>query len=431
MLAELWRDALVVARLSVHDDFFALGGHSLLASQVLARLRRDYGINLQFRRIFEAPTVAQMAALVDASQSPENRTREAPIPRREPNATVPLTIAQDRQMLLEELEPAQRLVHSVRGTWQFDGKLDLGMFQQAVDEIGRRHEVFRMSVRTHEGQAALQFEANVDLNIRYVDMRHLPEEMRDSEVNSQIEKLHQEPLDIRKIPLFRSTLFRMNEQRHIYFTLRHTMVWDGWSYDIFLKELCAIYEALEAGRRPILQELPISYGDYALWLKEWLVSRNFDEQVAWWTTHLGMNPPEMQLPVDFPRPARMTHVGANERRILSKADGDALRVLARTSGATLYTVVLAAYIALLHRYTDQNELLIGTPVRGRNRPEVENLIGSFINTLALHVKVHSSLTFQQLIAYARDLTIDAFSHQDVPLENIGNQIPTLHSLFSL
>jgi amino acid adenylation domain-containing protein len=431
ILAKVWKEALVVGRLGIHDDFFALGGHSLLASQVLSRLRRDYGINLPFRRIFEAPTVARMAKLIDLAQSPAERELEAPIPRRRPDAIVPLTFAQERQRLLEELEPAQRLVHSVRGTWQFDGRLNYGLFQRALDHIATRHEVLRMSIRTHEGQEILQVEPTVDLTIRRVDLLHLPEEQRDTEVSAQIERLHKEPFDLRKPPLFRSTLFRVGTQRHVYFTLRHTMVWDGWSYDIFLKELCSTYAELEAGRDAILPELAIGYGDYALWHRAWLASAELDAQVAWWTQHLGSRAPTLRMPLDLPRPPRMTHVGANERRTVSKDDADALLAIARASGSTLYTVLLAAYVALLHRYSGQDELLIGTPVRGRDRPELEQLIGNFVNTLALRIKVEKEQTFQQLLESVRNLTIDAFSHQDVPLELLKNQQPILQALFSL
>ena len=430
MLAALWKEALVLSRVSVFDDFFALGGHSLLASQILGRLRREHGINMPFRKLFEAPTIARLAILIDGEAISE-RKREAPIAQRRDAAIVPLSFAQKRQWLVEELDPAQRLVHSVRGTWQLDGDLNVQFLQKALDEIGRRHEILRMSVQTIAGEETMQFAPSADLTIGYLDFRHLPEAERDAAVRGRIEQLHSEPFDLRHPPLFRSTLFRVADQCHVYFTLRHTMVWDGWSYDVFLKELCALYAAFEAGSEPRLPHLTIGYGDYAIWYKEWLRSDELGEQVRWWKNHLGQKPPTIRLPYDFTRPARMTHAGANERCLISKQDSELLHSVARASGATLYTVLLAAYVVLLNRYTGQSEVLIGTPVRGRTRPELENLIGSLVNTLALRLRVNPEQSFDDLVTQTRDLTIDAFSHQEMPLECLESSQPTLRALFSL
>ena len=431
IIAELWKEALHLARVSVHDDFFALGGHSLLASQILGRLRRDHGVNLSFRKIFEAPTVARLAEAIEGtSGAGVVGQKEQPIPQRPPGSTVPLSTVQERHWMLEELQPAQRLVHSVRGTWQLDGELDVAVFQRALDEIIRRHEILRLVVKNEGGELTQYYAPSADFTIRQVDLRHLPEGEREKESVRQIEALHQQPFDLSVGPLFRSTLFRMDERRYVYFTLRHSMVWDGWSYDIFLKELCTLYADFKAGKAPSVAPLPIGYGDFALWYSEWQRGPELERQVKWWREHLGADPPDARMPLDLARPARMTHAGANERSTLTKADSDALTALARESRTTLFTALFAAYIALLHRYTQQREMVVGTPVRGRNRPEVENLIGNFVNTLALRVKANPEQTFQSLLAEVRDLTLDAFSHQEMPLEKLGDRPPVLNVLFS-
>jgi amino acid adenylation domain-containing protein len=430
IIAELWKEALHLARVSVHDDFFALGGHSLLASQILGRLRRDHGVNLSFRKIFEAPTVARLAEAIEGSAGGGVGQKEKPIAVRAAGTKVPLSTVQERHWLLEELQPAQRLVHSVRGTWQLDGELDSEVFQRALDEIIRRHEMLRLVVEKEGGELTQHFAPSADFRIRHVDLRHLPEAEREAESVREIEALHQQPFDLTVGPLFRSTLFRISDTRYHYFTLRHSMVWDGWSYDIFLKELCALYADMKAGRALSLAPLPIGYGDFALWYRDWQNGPELERQVNWWRQHLGSDPPDARMPLDLARPPRMTHEGANERSTLTKADSDALTALARDAGATLFTALFAAYIALLQRYTQQREMVVGTPVRGRNRPEVENLIGNFVNTLALRVKAEPDQTFQSLIAAVRDLTLDAFSNQEMPLEKLGDRPPVLNVLFS-
>jgi len=431
LLADLWREALRVDRISVHDDFFALGGHSLLASQILARLRRDHGINLSFRKVFEAPTVARFALLIEGAPTDSVKERgEAVIPRRGPEAKVPLTIIQHRHWMLEELQPSQRLVHSVRGTWQFEGELKVELLQRALDEIARRHEILRLSVSVQEGTPQLQFAPSVELTIQQIDLRSLPTHERDEAMIAQTRVLHQQTFDLGKVPLFRSYLFRVGDTTYSYFTLRHSMIWDGWSYDIFLKELCGLYESYETGTSVAVPELPIGFGDFAVWHSEFLRSAELERQVAWWRSHHSGAPADVKMPLDFPRPPRMTHVGGNERATLTKEDADALTALARTAGATLFTALFACYVALIHRYTSQKEMVVGVPVRGRNRAEIENLIGNFVNTLAIRATVESSQTFAEFLASMRDLTLDAFSNQDMPLEMLGDDAPIINVLFS-
>jgi amino acid adenylation domain-containing protein len=429
LLAELWASALGVTRVSIHDDFFALGGHSLLASQILARLRRDHGIELSFRKFFEAPSVARLAELIDGA-SPATASSTPAIVRRAPGTSVPLSLIQERLWLLEEMHPAQAVVHNLPAAWRFRGPIDVGLLQSSIDRIAVRHETLRMTVGLQGSRAVQQIAERVELPVASVDLRQLPAAEREAAMYGQIRELSSVPFDLKRGPLFRSTLFRLGDEDYLYFTLRHNIVWDGWSFDIFLNELCATYAALARGDEPKLEPLPVSYGDYVLWQREWVKGPELARQVAWWQSQLSGSPADLELPRDRPRPSTSTYAGANLSLSVSRAEADALTAIAHGAGTTLFTLVFAAYTVLLYRFSDQREVLVGTPVRARNLPEVEGLIGPFINAVVLRSRLDPEQPFLDYLGSARNLTLDAFSHQDMPLELLGSRPPVVRAFFS-
>jgi len=429
LLAGLWSSALNVARVSIHDDFFALGGHSLLASQILARLRREHGIEFSFRKFFEAPTIARLAELIDGVPVAERVVTKA-IERRAPGTEVPLSLAQERLWLLEEMHPAQRLVHNLPAAWRFKGPLDRALLQRSLDEIATRHETLRMTLAIDGNRAIQKVADRVALEIAYVDLRALPEPQKSQKMREQISASSAELFDLERGPLFRSMLFALNDDEHVYYTLRHNIIWDGWSFDIFLQELCTIYGALSRGEAPRPPELQVSYGDYVLWQREWLKGPELAKQVAFWQKSLAGEVADLELPFDHARPAQTTYSGANMALPLTRKDADALTAVAHRANTTLFNVLFAAYCVLLSRYSGQSEVVVGTPVRARNLPEVENLIGPFINAVVLRSKLAQDRPFLEYLADVRDLTLDAFSHQEMPLELLGTRPPIVRAFFS-
>jgi amino acid adenylation domain-containing protein len=429
LLAELWAKALGVGRVSVHDDFFALGGHSLLASQILARLRRDHGIELSFRKFFEAPTVARLAELVRKEPITESAPA-ARVTRRASIASSPLSLGQERLWLLEEMHPAQRLVHTLPAAWRFEGPLDRELLQQGLDRIAERQEMLRITIGVEGNHPVQRVAERIALPIGFVDLCELPVDQRQAAMHAQIKRLTLEPFDLGRGPLFRSTLFRLSEEEHVYFTLRHNVIWDGWSFDVFLSELCAIYSALQRGEPPVLPELPIGYGDFVVWQRQWQQGPELRRQIDFWQKALVEPNVDLALPHDYPRPAQSLYGGANAALNLGRAEGDALAALAHHAGASPFTVLLAAFSVLLWRYSGQNEVLVGTPVRARNLPEVEHLIGPFINAVILRTRIEPSLPFVEYVKRVRDLTLDAFSNQDMPLELLGTRPPLVRAFFS-
>ena len=429
-LATLWQEVLAVGRVGVHDDFFALGGHSLLASQLIARLRRAHGFEVSFRKIFEAPTIEKLAAVIDASAGTPAPAQE-PIVRRNYDGPAPASIAQRRIWLLEEMDPAQRLVHNLCASWRLEGALDEAALRRALDEVVRRHEPLRTNFVARDGEPRQVVAADRSISIRGVDLTDRPESERRAALDADRDAEAVVPFDLATDPLLRVTLYRLSADVHVLSTVQHNIVWDGWSFDLFLGELSAAYGAFARGEPSPLEPLPVSYADYAEWQSASRDRPELKSQVEFWQERLSGALLPLEIPTDRPRGGTRSHAGGSEGAHVSSARAEALTALAREHGATLFMLIFAAFNVLLYRYTGQRDLLVGTPVRARTRPELENLIGPFVNAIALRTRVEPSMTFLELLERVRGATLDAFNHQDVPLDALGDRPPMLRALFSL
>lgn len=431
MLAERWAEALRVGRVSVEDDFFALGGHSLLAAQIMGKLRRDQQIELSFRTFFEAPTIAQLAARIDRGRErPSPMPSRKPLLPRDPALPIPLSVTQERLYLLEEMHPAQRIVHNLPAAWRFEGDVNLELLQRSLDTISARHETLRTTLGVVANQPVQRIQPQVSLPITEEDLTSIPSEGRHARMMERIRELSAIPFDLEEGPLFLSVLFRFGAEISVYFTLRHNFIWDGWSFDVFVNELSQAYSAFARGVQPTLPELPISYADYTFWHRDWLKSPQLQDQIQWWQGQLANAPADLDLPLDHPRPVQATYAGGNLTADISREQADTLTRLGRDAGTTLFNVLFAAYATLLLRYSGQREILVGTPVRARVMPEVEPLIGPFINAVVLRTLVDPEASFLEHLKRVRDVTLDAFSHEEMPLELLGIRPPIVRAFFS-
>jgi non-ribosomal peptide synthetase component F len=438
LVAELWAEALRAGRLGAHDDFFQLGGHSLLASQVLGRLRRDHGVALPYRRIFEASTVERFAELVErelasggAAAGDGAAAAPAPIPHDPARTRAPLTLLQQRLWRLEELDPATAPTHVHSAAWWLRGAVDAAAAEGALADFVARHDQMRTRFVVEDGAPVQAIEATAQLPLARVDLTGVPADERPAAIARYAAEQEDVPFDLAAAPLMRAALVTFGPGEHLLYTVRHGLVWDGWSFDLFITEFCAYYEARVLGRAATLAPLSISFGDYAAWQAGHLASAEVERQVAWWRTHLGESAPALELPTDRPRPPQPTYRGEHLSLTLTRAEVDRLTARGREQGATLYMVLLAAYGAVLHRYSGQREFVVGTPVRARTRPELEGLVGAFVNTVPLRLRIDPGAPFADLLAQVRDLTLDAFGNQDVPFELLGDRVPTVRTLFSL
>ncbi|RKI64731.1 amino acid adenylation domain-containing protein [Corallococcus sp. AB049A] len=418
-LAAIFADVLGLRRVSVTADFFRLGGHSLLASQALTRASRDLDVSLTLRRMFEAPTVEKLARLVrgdDGAASPAQR-----ISPRAGTAPAPLSLMQQRLWFLEQLNPGTA-VYNLPSAFRLHGALDVGALRFSFNKLLERQSSLRTFVRWDEGTPVQHVAPSLTVELDPVDLESVPANTREEDLLRRLQALADASIPITAAPLFRLTLFRLGAHEHVLFFMPHHLIWDGWSFDVFLRELDVIYSALTRGQEPKLPALPIQYADFTEWHRDWLQGEELERQARYWKGKLSGNLPALELPTDKPRPAQMSLQGGTEPFVLTGAEVDALTKLGRESNATLYMVLLTAFKTLLHRYSGQEDLVVGTPIRGRSHPEVEDLLGFFVNTLVLRTQLSPELTFRQLLERVRTTCMEAFGHQDMPIELLMQQL---------
>ncbi|MBW8875034.1 MAG: amino acid adenylation domain-containing protein, partial [Acidobacteria bacterium] len=433
LLVELWARLLGVEQVGVEDDFFEIGGHSLLAMQLMAQVQSLFGVEVKVRSLFEAPTVAGLAAAMTAARRVV-REREIPplrpLPHPEP---APLSFAQERLWFLQQLAPestAYNLLLAVR----LEGRLDVPALAAGLREVVRRHETLRTTFEMigGVGERPVQVVAPPGVPgdraiLPVVDLSGLGARAPD-EAKELAGREVGRPFDLARGPLFRPLLVRLAPQDHAILAPLHHLVSDGWSNGVLLGELVALYTAHREGRQAALPELAVQYRDYALWQRQWLGGEHLAAELAHWRQELRGLPVRLDLPGDRPYPAVQTYRGEGLR--LAWGDGlvEGLRGLARAEGATLFMTLLAGFGALLSRWSAQQDLAIGTVVAGRNRVEVENLIGLFVNTLVLRVDLRSAASFRELLAGVRRATLEAFAHQDLPFEKLVDELAPQRSL---
>ncbi|HSF40240.1 MAG TPA: amino acid adenylation domain-containing protein, partial [Thermoanaerobaculia bacterium] len=418
LLAGVWAGLLGVERVGVDQDFFALGGHSLLATRLVSRIRDLFGVELPLRAVFEAPTVAALAARIAA----EGKGPEAPpvLPRR-PEERLLLSFGQERLWILDRLAPGAA-VYNMPLAFRVRGPLAAGALAGALSEVVRRHEALRTTFTRVDGEPVQVISPPEARPLPVADLSALPEEAREAEAGRLAREESFRPFDLRRGPLFRAALLRLAASEHRLLLTMHHIVSDGWSLGVLLREISALYAAFAEGRPSPLAGLPVQYPDFALWQRRWLEDGVLAAQLSWWRERLGGDLPVLELPADRPRPATPSQRGAFERLDLPADLAGRLRELSRRQGATLYMTLLAAFDTLLYRYTGQDDLLVGSPVAGRTRAEVEGLIGFFVNTLVLRAGLAGDPGFSPLLARVRESVLGAWAHQDVPFERLVEEL---------
>ena len=424
-IAAMWAEALGLPRVGIHDNFFHLGGHSLLASQMIARLAREDGVAVPLRKIFEAPTVAQFAPLLAGSRKAER------IPRLDGNGPWPLSLVQRRLWMLEQLDPG-RMVWNLPSAFRLKGRINVAALEKAVEEFVRRHETVRAKVRW-EGDVPVQDVGPVpEVKLPVEDLTHLALEADRLETARRlIVDDVRRPFDLTAGKLYRVRLFKVGEDDHLLMWIPHHFAWDGWCFDLFLKEIDALYDAFRQGKPPALKAAPVRYSDFAAWHEKWLETPEVKKQAQWWNDLLGETPTPLELPIDRPRRPRQGEDGDSILVHVPAQDVEALKAFGLANDATIYMVTLAAYVALLSRWSGQDDVVVATPVRGRVQPDVEDVVGPFVNTLVLRNRLDGDPTFRELVARVRASSLDAFSHQDVPFEHLAmSRNPAYRAFFS-
>ncbi|HEY0783506.1 MAG TPA: condensation domain-containing protein, partial [Thermoanaerobaculia bacterium] len=419
LLAGLVAEVLGTDAVPRHASFFDLGGDSLLASRLLGRAGRLFGVELPVRTLFEAPTVAALAALV--ARSTAAAPPPAPIARRAgPRESVestdaPLSFAQSRLWFLDQLEPASA-AYNLPGSVELLGPLAVPALAASLAEIVRRHEALRTvfpldPLQTTQPVARLL--STVATGLPLVDLSALPPPVRAIEGERCAREEASRPFDLAAGPLCRSVLLRVGREQHRLLVTLHHIAADGASLAVLLGELRELYAAFVADRPSPLAPLPLQYADYAAWQRERLAGEALERDLAYWRNRLS-DLEAVEVPADRPAAARPGGAVAGARsRALPPELGRELAPFARRHGVTLFMAGLAAFHTLLARYTGAERIPVGSAVAGR-RPEVERLIGLFVNTLVLDVRVPAERPFAALLGEVRELCLAAYAHQELP-----------------
>ncbi|MBW8875028.1 MAG: amino acid adenylation domain-containing protein [Acidobacteria bacterium] len=428
LLCRLWAELLGRERVAIHEDFFALGGHSLLAIQAASRLRQELGVDLPLRQLFDQPTVALLARAVESArrgetERPEPERPEPPLTRVPRGAHLPLSYAQERLWVLHLLDRGGAVLN-IAGAVRLTGPLDVPALAASFAEIRRRHEILCVRfvaeagrlVQVHAGPSPSPSPSPIPLPA--VDLGALSPQRRQRELLRLAGEEAGRPFDLGRGELLRTTLVRLAAGEHAVLLTLHHLAGDGASMEILMRELAALYGAGVRRHPSPLPELPVQYADYADWQRRRLDAERLEGQLAYWRRRLAEPLPVLSLPGQRQRPAQPAFRGAAQPVALGPEAAALLAGLGRQSGATLFMVLLAGLAALLHQYTGEADLLIGTNVTHRNRPEVEGLIGFFVNNLVLRVEVAATASFRTLVRQVREVVLDAFAHQDLPFEKL-------------
>ncbi|AIV69821.1 D-alanine--poly(phosphoribitol) ligase, subunit 1 [Burkholderia pseudomallei MSHR62] len=421
-LAAIWRELLHVERVSRHDNFFELGGHSLLAVQLVSRLRQALSVEVALGTVFDAPVLSALAERLEA----ENTEVLPPIPLAPRDGRIALSLAQQRLWFLTQLEGVSEAYH-MSGAVRLDGPLNREVLQRALNRIVMRHEALRTCFVREEGEPIQVIQPHADLTVSYHDLREA-ESIRHEAGNREqraknLSQAHASaPFDLSRDLPVRVLLLQLADEAHVVQVVMHHIASDGWSVGVLLQELSALYGSFIAEQGDPLAPLPLQYADYAAWQRRWLASGQLEKQGAFWQTNLSGAPTLLELPTDRPRPPKQSHAGASVEVKLGAALSERVKRLSQRHGVTPYMTLLSSWAAVLSRLSGQEEVVIGSPVAGRNRTEIEALIGFFVNTLALRLDLSSEPTVGELLKRTKAQVLSAQAHQDLPFDQVVERV---------
>jgi amino acid adenylation domain-containing protein len=422
-IAAAMERALSLPGISVHDDFFALGGHSLLAAQLTAQLGREFGLSLSLGLIFEFPTVAGLAAaLGQRLAAPAHERQQAIAPLEDPRRA-PLSLLQKRLWLFEQLNPGT-VVYNTPSAHRLRGPLDETAFEYAFTEMTRRQSILRTTIEREDGGEVIQHIHDVAPTRLFPaeDLSVLDAVDRERRLLERLDALTNVVIDLESLPLYRTHMFRLADDEHVFFFMPHHIIWDGWSFDLFYTEFAELYAAFSEGRESRLDPVPASYGEFSQWHTHWLqgaaYAEQFQRELAHWKDRLARTGAPPPLPTDRPRGSRMVGRGETEWISVPTEMTERVRALGRSADATLFMSLLAAYYALLWRFVGSGNLVVGTPVRVRASSEVENVMGLFTNLLPLPIEVDPQESFLSLVGRVKATALKGFASPEVQLEDL-------------
>ncbi len=422
MLCGIFAEVLKLARVGIEDNFFHLGGHSLLATQVASRVRRALRVDLTVRTVFEAPTVAELA-----NRLRYQRPAGQPLVRQPRPAQIPLSFAQQRLWFIDQLQGASP-EYNMPDSLRLRGDLNLPAMERTIQVIVERHETLRTHFVKTDGVPAQIIWPSLRIRIAVEDLSGLDGKAKDGAIAGALEKERTEPFDLTSGPLLRVRLLKLAEGDHILLRTCHHIISDGWSIGVFNRELAVLYEAFCEGRQNPLPPLTVQFADFALWEQKWLDEETQRSGLEYWKRQLAGIPERLELP-SARRSSDRPLLEAGKVNVSVPPDLTAqLGKLSGSGQSTLFMTLLSAFSVVLSRYAGQEDIVVGSPIANRRETQVEQMIGFFVNSVVMRVWVNPTETFTELLDSVRNMTLDAYRHQDIPFERIVDHLAIERSL---
>ncbi|MEC9375345.1 MAG: non-ribosomal peptide synthase/polyketide synthase, partial [Pseudomonadota bacterium] len=414
MLAEAWQELLGIEKIGIEDDFFHLGGHSLLATRLVSRINETLDVNISLQTLFEKTVLKDLAKVLQANQG---QLHQEPISKANRNESIPLSFAQQRLWFLDQLEPENPAYHLYLPL-SLKGSLDINALQLALNDLICRHE----SLRTHfaaTNSEPIQIITNKnELPLEHVDIKNSSEE----ELIQELVSRERFPFNLNTGPLIRASLFYRGHNDHVLLLVIHHIISDGWSLNLLENELAEAYGARKSRQKPKWDEMPIQYADFAIWQRQFLTGPELEKQMNYWRNQLTGAPPVIELPLDRPRPNTQSSKGGITDFHIDKTLTRDLKILGQHNRTTLFMTMLTGLKALFSRLSGEVDLVIGAPIAGRNRFEIEALNGFFVNALVLRSDLSGNPSFNEALSRVRKTTLDAYSNQDIPFELLVSEL---------
>ncbi|MBT7411081.1 MAG: amino acid adenylation domain-containing protein, partial [Methylococcales bacterium] len=419
ILLEQWKSLLGLEKISMDDDFFELGGHSLLATQSAAKIRQQFKIDLPLKSLFEASTIAGLAKAIDTAieQQPTQHQAIGKMPAQQSKI---LSFAQQRLWFLSQLD-SQSSGYNIPLALRLKGKINEEALQSAIDTVVNRHEILRSNYVTDNGQATVKIQPSISVELEKISLFDLDKQQRQSKTIELAQQHAVHHFNLQTGSLIQVALAEFSKTDHVLLVNMHHIITDAWSAKILITELTIAYHHFlthSDGQTLALPDLAIQYSDYAYWQQQFLSGEELDKQLSYWKKQLNNRPAVLNFPYDHPRPKVFTTNGNHINFQLPEKLSQQLQQLCQQQQTTLFMTLLAIFQSLLSRYTNQQEISVGTPIAGRQMAETQNLIGFFVNTLIIKTDLSGHPTFRELLQRVKQVTLDAFDHQELPFEQL-------------
>jgi len=421
-LAEIWMELLRLDKVGIEDNFFEVGGHSLLATQLISQVRQHFELELPLRNVFEHPTLEDFSRLVKNSGKGDTAVLLPAITCEDRTQPIPLSFAQQRLWFINQLEPISS-AYNIPAVVKLDGMLNVGHLEHALNVVVQRHEILRTVFKQDNQNNPTQLiYPELKINLPIIGAMNIEDAILAAEKEAQ------GVFNLQEGPLIRGCLFRIDDERHILVLTLHHIISDGWSTGLLVNEIVTLYHASASNQASTLLPLPVQYSDYSIWQHQWLEGDVLQNQLNYWKNKLSGAPSSINLPIDYNRPKIQSTAGKLYHFKFPENITAKLNKLGNNEDATLFMVLLSAFMILIHRYSNQHDICIGSPIANRTRGELEKLIGFFVNTLVLRGDLSNDMSFSDFLSQIKTTTLEAYGNQDISFERLVEELQPERSL---